>query len=169
MTVSYFETLSIIHEAGTLGADYVKFSRAMKAHTRSLVAEGLVSPQVQEDEVWFIASLNSPNVVVELSEAGTNYVEMLTEAGLLAPAPKRKTKRKTASKSKTTRSVPTPEESLSVPAVAPEGSKVRRVSGGNQDQAQVVKFTQEDRMQALEAQIGALMDIIEGNLITAEA
>lgn len=169
MTVSYFDTLAVILEAGETGADYVKFSRAMKAHTRSLVSEGFVAGYVLEDGEIAGAALNEANVVVCVTETGGNYVELLTEAGLLTSAPKPKTKRKTARKSKTTRSVPTPEESLSVPAVAPKGSKVRRVSGGSQDQAQVVKITQEDRVQALEAQLGALMDIIEGNLITAEA
>ena len=158
MTVSYFDTLAIIHEAGETGADYVKFSRAMKAHTRSLVSEGFVAGYVLEDGEWAGAALNEPNVVVGVTETGGNYVEMLTELGLLASAPKPKTKRKTASKSKTTRSVPTPEESLSVPAVAPKGSKVRRVAGGNQDQAQVVKITQEDRMQMLESMMASMMD-----------
>lgn len=161
--IGYFETLAIVEASGSEGVAYASFSRAMKAHARSLYAEGIVAGFVGDDH----ASLDTEGVVICTTGQGSTYVEMLTELGLLtAPV---KAKRKTASKPKATQSVPTPIESVSVsvPMVAPKGSKVRRVAGGAQDHAQVVKITQEDRMKALEAQLGALMDIIEGNLIIA--
>lgn len=159
--IGYLETIAIIEASGSQGVAYSTFTRAMKAHARSLYAEGIVAGFVGDDH----ATLDTEGVVICSTTQGSTYVEMLTELGLIvAPV---KAKAKTASKPKATQSVPTPIESVSVPAVAPKGSKVRRVAGGSQDQAQVVKITQEDRMQALEAQLGALMDIIEGNLILA--
>lgn len=161
--IGYLETLAIIENSGSEGVAYASFTRAMKAHARSLYAEGIVAGFVGDDH----ASLDTEGVVICSTAQGSTYVEMLTELGLIvAPV---KAKAKTARKSKTTRSVPTPIESveLSVPATAPKGSKVRRVAGGSQDQAQVVKITQEDRMQAqegrmqaLEAQLGQLIAIM---------
>jgi len=189
--ITYLDTLSIISDAGDAGADYVKFSRAMKAHSRSLIAEGIVasfgfSQEFEYTEIdeyidgwvliegsdfeWRPCSLDTKGAVLCVIETGANYVELLTKSGLLSSPVKNK--RKTPSKPKATQSVPTPEESVlpeSVPAVAPEGKKVRRVAGGKQDQAVIVKISSEDRMKALEAQLGALMDIIEGNLITDKA
>lgn len=154
--IGYLETLAIIENSGSEGVAYASFTRAMKAHARSLYAEGIVAGFVGDDH----ASLDTEGVVICTTKQGSTYVEMLTELGLIvAPV---KAKAKTTRKPKATQSVPTPIESvaISVPAVAPKGSKVRRVAGGAQDQAQVVKITQEDRMQALEAQLGQLISIM---------
>lgn len=154
--IGYLETLAIIENSGSEGVAYASFTRAMKAHARSLYAEGIVAGFVGDDH----ASLDTEGVVICTTKQGSTYVEMLTELGLIvAPV---KAKAKTTRKPKATQSVPTPIESvaISVPATAPKGSKVRRVAGGSQDQAQVVKITQEDRMQALEAQLGQLISIM---------
>ncbi len=154
--IGYLETIAIIEASGSQGVAYSSFTRAMKAHARSLYAEGIVAGFVGEDH----ASLDSEGVMICTTKQGSTYVEMLTDLGLIvAPV---KAKAKTTRKPKATQSVPTPIESvaISVPAVAPKGSKVRRVAGGAQDHAQVVKITQEDRMQALEAQLGQLINIM---------
>lgn len=160
--IGYFETLAIVEASGVEGLEYSKVSRGMKAHIRSLIAEGIVASYVGDGS----GSLDTEGAMVCTTQVGANYVEMLTDLGLLAVPVKAKAK--TTRKPKAVQSVPTPVESvISLPAVAPEGKKIHRVAGNKADQAVVVSITQEDRMKVVEAQLSALMDIIESNLILA--
>ena len=156
MTVTYLETIQIVNSAGMKGVEYSKMSRAMKVHTRSLLTEGVVACFIGDEQV----SLDTPKGVICLTNS--DYVQLLVDAGLVVieDEPKKPRKHKSTLWGPSTRTVPTPEESVTpIPTVAPEGSKVRFVPGGAVDHPVVVKITQEDRMSALEAQMSKLIEI----------
>ena len=81
MSVSYFDTLVIVDAAGSEGLVYGKISRAMKVHVRSLVAEGIAGSYSPAGD-W--VSLDTEGCVVCITVEGSSYVDMLTEAGVLA-------------------------------------------------------------------------------------
>lgn len=151
-TITYLDTISLVRDAGSDGLEYASMSRGMKAHVRSLLAEGVVAGFDPETDLP--VRLDMPSTVICLDQNST-YVEMLTEAGLLTPWVSEPTV-----KPKRSRSVPTPEESVvPVPSVAPQGSKKRFVPGGKQDHPVIVTVSADDRMSALEAQLAALVDM----------
>jgi len=166
MTVSYFDTVAAVQEAE--GLAWSGMTRAMRVHVRSLQAEGLVASWAGDD----VTTINDPEGVVWFTEQGAAYVDMLTEAGILAapegaeeapeeaveapaqedPKPRKRTK-------KTTRkgTVPSPEESLVESPVLPEGQKARRVLGNQHGDQLIPVDTEQDRVAALERKVSALM------------
>jgi len=179
MTVSYFDTVAAVQEAE--GLAWADMTRAMRVHVRSLQAEGLVASFAGED----VTTINDPEGVVWFTEQGAAYVDMLTEAGLIAAPegaesaaeaaeqeaeqeaaqvptekPRKRTKksRKRGGKVTTRKgTVPSPEESLVESPVLPEGQKARRVPGNQHGDQLIPVDTEQDRVAALERKVSALM------------
>ena len=140
MSVSYLDTLVVVDAAGSEGLVYGKISRAMKVHVRSLVAEGIAGSYSPAGE-W--VSLDTEGCVVCITVQGASYVDMLTEAGVLAAkvakkAPVRKPK------------APVQVVPEALESVAPVTPKIKRVHS-KPVQAPVVVSSVTNRLADLQA------------------
>jgi hypothetical protein len=164
MSMTYLDTFAAVIGSGTDGVAYATMTRAMKVHVRSLHTEGHVAAFIEDDQV----SLADDGAVICLTAEGQAYADLLAEGGLLQPRevlqeqpvskPKRK---KTVSKRKNTKRVPTPSESVESP-VLPEGTTARRVQG-NQHGDQLIVDPVIDRdaeIEDLKRKVSALMSVI---------